>query len=402
MRLLIIGTHPSQTTGYSRVVYNIAKNLDKYPEIRTTIYGIQRFNTVNDSNRLDLPKNIALWDVYAHDKNDYGFGTNSLANFVCINDPDIIMVYNDAEVIKKYIMNLQIVKESQDYKHMGRDFKIVAYLDQVHTNHNPETIKYIAQNTSHVFCFTEYWKNNYLSYLNDSKYTSQTSVIKHGITAPTITETQFECKELFNFPKESFIFLNLNRFATKKRLDLCVIAFVKFLKKTNAKDAYLYLPAISDRDPNILKQIYFNESKNNNIFFPGNLVIGTQLLSDEEIKKIYMACDVGLNSCDGEGFGLCNYEHASYGKPQIVSKVGGLQDYFNDTNSLVCIPKYVSYSMDNERGEVIDVDDLTDKMVKYYVSRSLYNKHAKIVKEIPEKYVWKTEVNNMISVFKSL
>jgi glycosyltransferase involved in cell wall biosynthesis len=401
MRLLIIGTHPSQTTGYSRVVYNIAKNLEKYPDIRTTIYGIQRFNTVNDSNRLDLPKNVAVWDVYAHDKNDYGFGTNSLANFVCINDPDIVMVYNDSEVIKKYIMNLQLIKESQDYKYMGRNFKIVAYLDQVHTNHNPETIKYISQNTSHVFCFTEFWKNNYISYVG-SEYSDRTSVVRHGIVSPTITESQFECKEKFNFPKDSFIFLNLNRFATKKRLDLCVIAFVKFLKKTNAKDAYLYFPAITDKDPTILKQIYFMESKRNNIFFPGNFIIGTQLLNDDDVKRIYMACDVGLNSCDGEGFGLCNYEHASYGKPQIVSKVGGLQDYFNETNSLVCEPKYVSYSMDNERGEVVDADDLSDKMVKYYAARSLYNKHAKIVKEIPEKYTWVNEVGNMMNVLKKL
>ena len=401
MRLLIIGTHPSQTTGYSRVIYNIAKNLEKYPEIRTTIYGIQRFNTVNDSTRLDLPKNVAVWDVYAHDKNDYGFGTNSLANFVCINDPDIVMVYNDSEVIKKYIMNLNLIKESQDYKYMGRDFKIVAYLDQVHTNHNPDTIRYISQNTSHVFCFTEFWKNNYLSYVG-SEYSDRTSVVRHGIIAPTITETPIECKDKLNFPKDSFIFMNLNRFATKKRLDLCVIAFVKFLKKTNAKDAYLYFPAIADKDPSLLKQIYFMESKRNNIFFPGNFIIGTQLLNDEDIKRIYMASDVGLNSCDGEGFGLCNYEHASYGKPQIVSKVGGLQDYFNETNSLICEPKYVSYSMDNERGEVIDTEDLADKMVKYYGARSLYNKHAKIVKEIPEKYTWVNEVGNMMSVLKNL
>jgi glycosyltransferase involved in cell wall biosynthesis len=407
LRLLIIGTHPSQTTGYSRVVYNIAKHLEKYTQLqlRTTIYGIQRFNNVNDSYRLDLPKNVAVWDVYAHDKNDYGFGSGFLGNFVCINDPDIIVIYNDSEVIKKYIMNLQLIKQSSDYKSMGRDFKIVAYLDQVHTNHNLETIKYIYENTSHVFCFTEYWKQNYLTYFegdNKSIANLKSSVVRHGIKLPELKETSQECKEYFNFPKDSFIFLNLNRYATKKRLDISVIAFVKFLKSTNAKDAYLYFPAITDKDFSSLQTIYSMECKLNSLDIPNRLIIGNKLLSDDEINKIYMACDVGLNSCDGEGFGLCNYEHASYGKPQIVSKVGGLQDYFNESNSLVCVPKYVSYSNDNERGEIIDSVDMAEKMAKYYISKSLYNKHSKLSREIPEKYKWETEVDHMVKVLLSL
>jgi glycosyltransferase involved in cell wall biosynthesis len=405
MRLLIIGTHPSQTTGYSKVVYNIAKQLGRYPNVRSTIFGIQRFNNVNDNNRLDFPKNVAVWDVYAHDKNDYGFGTGSLSSFVITNDPDVVMVYNDAEVIKKYIMNLQLLKQSDDFKYMGRDFKIVAYLDQVHANHNPETIKYIAENTQHVFCFTEHWRNNYLSYFNEQErmiYNKQSSVVRHGIHPITINDTTEQCKEYLNFPKDSFVFLNLNRFATKKRLDVSIIAFVKFLKKTNAKNAYLYFPAIADKDPYLLKHIYSNELRLNNLYFPNNLIIGNTLLSDDDIKKVYMASDVGLNSCDGEGFGLCNYEHAAYGKPQIVSKVGGLQDYFNENNSLVCIPKYISYSMDNERGEVIDSDELAEKMSKYYISTSLYNKHSKVVKEIPDKYKWDVEVDNMMNVLLNL
>ena len=38
MRLLIIGTHPSQTTGYSRVVHNIAKEIGNYNNIKCYIY----------------------------------------------------------------------------------------------------------------------------------------------------------------------------------------------------------------------------------------------------------------------------------------------------------------------------------------------------------------------------
>ena len=125
-------------------------------------------------------------------------------------------------------------------------------------------------------------------------------------------------------------------------------------------------------------------------------------LSDEDINKIYAMSEVGLNTCDGEGFGLCNYEHASFGKPQILSRVGGLMDYFNDENSLLCVPKIVCYNTDMERGDVVDPEDVADKMLKYYTARSLYNKHANKVKEISDKYLWKEEIDKMMEVLRKI
>jgi glycosyltransferase involved in cell wall biosynthesis len=405
MRLLIIGTHPSQTTGYSRVVYNIAKQLENFENIKCTIFGIQKFFDINDDYRLDLPNNVSLWDVYNYDNEDFGFGSKSLSSFILMNDPDVIMIYNDAEVIKKYIMNIKLTQQHYQYKNMfkNKKIKIVAYLDQVHTNQNFDTIKYISENTDHIFCFTNLWKNNYLSYLKNQNIhynENKCSVVRHGITHIDLQESIDECKNLLGFNKEHFIFLNLNRYAVKKRLDISIIAFVKFLKKTNTKKSFLYLPAITEPDKiDILKNIYKYELLYHNITgCDNNLVIGSQHLSDKTINMIYKASDVGLNSCDGEGFGLCNYEHASFGKPQILSKLGGLLDYFNDSNSLLCEPKYVSYSLNNERSNVIDSNDMADYMVKYFVEKSFYNKHSDKLKEIPSKYIWKNEINNMMNI----
>jgi hypothetical protein len=409
MRLLIIGTHPSQTTGYSKVVYNLCKQfgiLEK--NLHVTVFGIQKFTEVNDNIRNDLSDNIHVWDVYANDKDDFGFGSKSIQSFVTINNPDVVIIYNDAEVIKKYIMNLKIAQEQS--KGIKLNFKIVVYLDQVHRNSNSDTIKYIAENSRHVFCFTEFWKQNYLSFFNDKEktfYSSKCSVVRHGIDKPDSFYTDSSMisrfKKELDLPNDSFIFLNLNRYAMKKRLDITIQSFVKFLKNTNAENAYLFFPAVIDKTIEHLKQIYIYELKQNNMskYYNRLIIRGTQI-SDEDVQKIYACCDVGINTCDGEGFGLCNYEHASYGRPQILSKVGGLQDYFNDSNSLLCIPKYVSYSMELERGDIVDPNDVAEKMQKYYTTRSLYNKHANIIKEIPTKYVWETEVNHMVDILFSL
>ena len=408
MRILLIGTHPSQTTGYSKVVFNIAKNFSRYPESRLTIYGIQKFTDVNDGVRLNLPSNVAVWDVYDKDKEDFGFGTNGLFNFVLINDPDVVVVYNDPEVTQKYIMNLKIVQNSAQYKNMCRGFKIASYLDQVHKSHDIDTISYISQNADHVFCFTPLWRENYLSFFSDADkqiHAKKTSVVKHGIelSSDSLEEVQ-SFKMSLGFPKDSFIFLNLNRFATKKRLDISIIAFVKFLKKTSAKNAYIYFPCVIDKDIAELKKIYINELRVNGLDrqFENRLAVNGSRLSDTDIHKIYQFSDVGLNSCDGEGFGLCNYEHAAYGRPQILSRVGGLLDYFNDGNSLLCTPRVTSYTTVLEKGEIISSDDMTEHMVKYFMTPSFYNKHANVLKEIPQKYRWSTEVDSMMSVLLTL
>ena len=116
MRLLIIGTHPYQTTGYSKVIYNICKSLACHKDVNCMVFGIQKFTKENDTVRNDLPPNVTAWDVFENDKEDFGFGTQTLNKFVTINQPDIVLVYNDPNVVEKYIMNLNLIQ--------NRKFKI--------------------------------------------------------------------------------------------------------------------------------------------------------------------------------------------------------------------------------------------------------------------------------------
>ena len=60
-----------------------------------------------------------------------------------------------------------------------------------------------------------------------------------------------------------------------------------------------------------------------------------QQLSDRDINILYNACDIGLNTAEGEGFGLCASEHAAIGCPQVAQKIGGMQEFLNDKNSIV-------------------------------------------------------------------
>ena len=77
-------------------------------------------------------------------------------------------------------------------------------------------------------------------------------------------------------------------------------------------------------------------------------------------------------------------------------------DYFNENNSIPCVPKYRSYTDENEMSEVIDPEDMANGMVKYYQTRSFYNKHSVILREIPKKYRWDIEIDKMVKVWRSV
>jgi hypothetical protein len=72
-----------------------------------------------------------------------------------------------------------------------------------------------------------------------------------------------------------------------------------------------------------------------------------QQLSDREINILYNSCDVGLNSADGEGFGLCGFECAALGKAQVSANVGGMKEFLDETNSILIEP-VTSIYLDNK------------------------------------------------------
>jgi glycosyltransferase involved in cell wall biosynthesis len=52
---------------------------------------------------------------------------------------------------------------------------------------------------------------------------------------------------------------------------------------------------------------------------------------DSAINEIYNAADIGVNTSDGEGFGLCQIEHLYTGAPQIVTDIGTYRSFMDET-----------------------------------------------------------------------
>ena len=388
MKLLIISTHPCHTTGYSRVIHGVLPRILERSDMDVTVFGIQKYFTETEESR-SIPDHtrLNLYDVIEYDKEDHGYGTKSLKQFIEINRPDVVLIYNDAYVCSQYI---KIINQSKINP------KIVLWLDQIYDYQHPDFVNIINHNVDHLCTFSDYWTDNARLHHYDEPITS----IRHCINPPPCELTPQEAKTKLKIPPH-FTFLNLNRNQTRKRPDLTIQGYVLFLKEHHDAKTTLFMGNTTDNTYD-LKGIFTHQCMLAGIVPREDaFVINEIRLTDEQVTFLYKACEVGINTCQGEGYGLCNYEHAWYGKPQIVSNVGGLRDYFNDTNSIVLEPKITIYGPAEDKipdmGRLIDPRDLADGMHKYYTDSVLYEEHSK--KRPPSG--WDDEVDKLIKVLNN-
>lgn len=97
---------------------------------------------------------------------------------------------------------------------------------------------------------------------------------------------------------------------------------------------------------------------------------GIPALSKKKLNLLYNCCNVGVNSCMAEGWGLVSVEHAITGAAQIVPAhtatkeifggIAGLEDFL-----VKCSGKF---TFDNVMtvGELVSIDDMAAKMQKVY------------------------------------
>ena len=96
----------------------------------------------------------------------------------------------------------------------------------------------------------------------------------------------------------------------------------------------------------------------------------------------------------GEGFGLCCLEHASVGKPQIMTNVGGLSDIFDKEHSQLVDPSveiYTPTALESTGGylSIGSVKDFTDAMESYLVQKEKAERDGNYYKNlIPVVYDW--------------
>ena len=394
MRILFFATYPTQPTGYARIGNILSNHL---AQVGHDVHYLGISNFPVTAVERDIHPFVHLIDALAERKDGSNelYGVDVICNIIQEIKPDLVFIYNDVIVINR------ILNEFINTK-LAKNFKLCIYMDLVYEYQRLLYFQNIQAWADLILVFSDCWKRNLTKIGLPAE---KIAILPHGFDAELFQPMDsLKSKQLMGFAPDDFLVLNTNRNAYRKAHDITIEAFIKFLKNhyynpklklflnllTHSTQGYTMLDLIkviclkndADYEKVVLKHIFIRHSD--------------LYLADEKLNTLYNASDVGLNTCLGEGFGLCNLEHACLGKPQIISQVGALADIFQPDYATLIQPvadMYLSPLTEDHQGyvQICSSDDFAEALGKYYEDHTLAKKHGMLAREtLTKKYEWAT------------
>jgi glycosyltransferase involved in cell wall biosynthesis len=396
-------------TGYSKVTYHIIQELAKDPSIELYHFAFQKFIGTPAEFR-PYPKGVDVLDTVEAERNktaeqEMGFGFSQLPAYVQKVKPDVIMIYNDAGVICRFLDKLDTLPAS------AKTYKMIIYLDQVYILQRPELLQRIDKAAHAYFAFTQYWR----TVLQKQGITKPIHVLRHGFDPMQFKRMdKAAIRKKHGIPDQVILFLNLNRNTPRKRYDIVASAYAELVARHPTKPLLLMCVCDGGETGGFpIQEIYIRELEKHGVPPQAHLhklIVTKQAMqfTDEIINEMYSMSDVGITAAEGEGFGLCQFEAMGVGIPQIVPNVGGFRDFCKDgVNSRAVEPArryYLALSASPVGGmsELVDSHDLMIAAEDYVLDSELRTKHGKRARETVLAYEWKKEVEALRKVILAI
>tara|TARA_R110002074_G_scaffold876_10_gene5377 strand:- start:1393 stop:2550 length:1158 start_codon:yes stop_codon:yes gene_type:complete len=363
MKILFCSTATQLTTGYAKISAQILNYLAQYHEV---VHIAFQANSIDKIPRKIDPRIKVIPDDL--------FAVDTILEHIDEVKPDYVMVYNDVIVCSNYC------KKFKSLEH--KNFKIFMYLDLTYEHQN--WVLDIAETCDLLICFHKTWMKHVIDMGVDPE---KVTYLDH----PPIQISKQIHTNIFKFKEDDFVILNLNRNSYRKMLDITLDGFIRFFKQNGCSPKIkLFLGC----------KFQYNGSYNINMLAqkfskihgltPGeqDTLLNTSIIkfpqdsvSDDIINQVYMSCDIGINTCGGEGYGLCNIEHQMYEKPQIVTGIKNFYEFFSPLSTYFMPPITkitIPQDLDVVGGflEIPDSKDLTTGLQFYYDNPYLRENHG--------------------------
>lgn len=406
-RIFFMATYPDQPIGYSRVAHILSNWLAEQPDVELYYFGTGNYPHARVSDRTIDPR-IHFIDILAEERkigSNEEYGMDIIDAWMRKLNPDVFLIYNDI------IVTCRAFNALIPYRAEFPTCRFVSYLDLVYPYEKLEFLQHVDRNTDQVYVFSECWKTN-LEAVGFAP--EKVHVFPHGFSTSLFPMESAAAKAYFGLSADDFVILNTNRNTYRKALDVGLRAFVDFLVREQFDPRIkLFLNcALKTDNGYTIRDLLEVEAVRNGVDV-GRIQAHIRTLpehaighaSDLEINLMYNACDVGINTCMGEGFGLCNMEHAGLGKPQIVSKVGALADIFAEGGAILVEPRAwirVPNMLDEHSGDlgVCDWSDFSAAMSTYFHDSAKRTADgAWGAATIPVRFAWSTILRTFNQTF---
>lgn len=304
-------------TGLTRVMHSIMRRLADRHEIHYLGLGYSG-EIVRDRGLTIYPTNPRGGDVFA------AFQAQRLIEEI---HPALIFILHDIWMFDYYLRLLGPYRDR---------LKIAAYIPLDGKVVNADDAASLAQ-ADRVVAYTQFARAQFeaafdrLRAKDEGRDFPAVEVIPHGVEPdrffpfPELTQAGFTSagraaakQKVFGDLGEvenSFVVLNASRPDGRKRVDLTIEEFARFAagKPANVR-LCLHHAFMGEREAGQIRSL-IEQHGAERVFLnplPGGVI------SDDALNLLYNACDVGINTSMGEGWGLVSFEHGAAGAAQIV------------------------------------------------------------------------------------
>jgi D-inositol-3-phosphate glycosyltransferase len=303
-RVLALG-HACSSTGYARVLENVLSRLpDRFEPV---LFGLN-YRGPNVDRPFRVIPNRLMGDPYGRDQ---------LPSLLDELSPDVVLVHHDPAMYSVHRETLVAHRK----RHPGT--KVAVYCPIEWESISPGLLLTMADADA-VVLYNNFGRRVFEQAFATARADAPpTAVIGHGVDETFRrldgAAARKHARSLIFADRaelaDSFIVLNANRNSPRKRIDITLRGFAEFAAEK--RDAFLYLHmGMTDLGCDVLA-------------LAGELGIRDKLLTstlapehprvdDDHLNAIYNACDVGLNTSTGEGWGLVAFEHGATGAAQVM------------------------------------------------------------------------------------
>ncbi|MHB8272624.1 glycosyltransferase family 4 protein [Bradyrhizobium sp.] len=316
LKIIAIGFNTTGT-GLTRVMQSIMPRLAERHEIHYLAIGYSG-EIMRDRGLTIYPTNPKGGDVFA------AFQASELIEAI---DPALVFIHQDIWTFGHYLRTLGSYRDR---------LKIVCFIPLDGRIANEENAAPL-EGADRVVAYTQFARREFegafdrLRRRRGGEFPA-VEVIPHGVDRnrfhpfPQLEQTSFasaaraEAKqEVFaglEDPENSFIVLNASRIDQRKRIDLTIAGFARFAagKPANVR-LCLHHPVKGESEKAQIRSLVEQFGLKHRTYLNP---LGGHVVDDSELNLLYNACDVGINTSMGEGWGLVSFEHGAAGSAQLV------------------------------------------------------------------------------------
>lgn len=350
MRRLLFYGHGNIESGFGRVSQNILSYLTKTWDVAQVAIGY-------NGDPHPWP-----WRMYPAGNEGDQWGLNRLEKIYQREKPDVFAIVMEPWNIMPFVQTLRAG--------LGSRVKIVAYAVVDGLNMKEEHAHWLQQCDVCIFP-TEFA----VEQAKAAGYYGYAYVIPHGVN-PILyrpCDQQWARKQigLGNLvDSDAFVFGNVNMNQPRKRIDISMEAFAKFLDLAGRPAEpllHLHLRKNMEEGWDIGNLAKLFDIK-------GRVSVMAEELNTTEpnMKYVYNACDVMISTTAGEGFGLTTLEGMACGVPQIIPDFAALGEWAK-TGAVTVEAKerQIFHKQQNIVRYVPKAEDMAEAMLEMYRNKEL-------------------------------